>query len=119
MVCASAILKRSLSEAIELQAMELAPDERSTWTGRDEQPLVPHRVRVLVTLGGRAAKGAVHRACVRAGLADLAGPVTDARQPRVGCLDVCERLTTALALRRSTDPGQVVELDRPQVGGMH
>ncbi len=99
--------------------MALASDERGTWTGRDERPLVPHRVRVLFAVDGLAARRSRHQACVRAGLADLAGPVTDAPQPRVGCLDVCERLTTTLALQRLVDSGHVVELNRPYVGGMY
>lgn len=106
MICASAILERSLSEAIELHAMALAPDERGTWTGRDEQPLVPHRGRVLFALGGPAARRSLYQACVRAGLADLTGPSANAlRQPwpRNG----------------RPIPAHVVELDRLQVGGMY
>jgi hypothetical protein len=112
-------LERWVSEAIELHAMEQAPNQQGTWTGPDEQPLGTRRVRVLYELGGLAARRRPSQACVGAGPADLAGPVSDGPRPRVGCHGCLRRVARVLAPQRLVDSGQVVELDRLQVGGMH
>jgi predicted dehydrogenase len=97
-------VRRSPHERIDVEVTPL--DEPGVWRGRDVERQVTHRLRVLATLGGEAAKMAVYRESVRAGLADLAAAVNDGRSPAVGIRDVYDSLATAIAAQQAADSGR-------------
>ncbi len=94
-------VRRSGREGIDLHVTEVA--EAGVWRGRDQERQVTHRVRVRATLGGEAAKAAVYRESVRAGIADLVEAVRSGRSPAVGSTDVYESLATAIAAQQAAD----------------
>jgi hypothetical protein len=66
---------------------------------------LPHRVEVLVTLGGDDAKERVYAECVRAALVDLVAAAGGAR-PRAGAPEALAAVAVADAARRSAAEGR-------------
>ncbi len=100
-------VRPSGQERIDVEIAEVA--NTGMWRGRGEERQVSRRARVQVTLGAEAAKLPVYRESVRAGLADLVEAARAGRAPKVGGIDACESLATALAAQRAADSGRAEE----------
>jgi predicted dehydrogenase len=80
--------------------------------GRGRQLSVPHHVRVVLTLGGPAAKERVYAQSVRAAMADLVRCVrTGQRSPHSGAQQGWAAVAVADAARRAASDGCTVHLD--------
>lgn len=95
--------RRTGHEGIEVSVTEVA--EAGVWRGRQEERQVTHHLRVRATLGGEAAKAAVYRESVRAGLGDLVEAVRSGRSPAVGSTDIYDSLAVAIAAQQAADSG--------------
>ncbi len=91
-------------EAIDLHVTELR--NADMWRARDTARRVTQRVEIRATLGGEAAKTAVYRESVRAGVADLVEAVRGGRSPAVSGADMYGSLSTAIAAQHAADSGR-------------
>ncbi len=94
-------------ESIEVRVTEVA--QAGTWRARDGAREVTHRVEVGATLGGPAAKIAIYRESVRAGVADLVEAVRTGAAPAIGFADIYGSLAAALAAQQAADAGSARE----------
>ena len=78
--------------------------------GRGHDLHVPHHVRILLTLGGPAAKAAVYAESVRAAMVDLVGAARTGSTPRSGIATGAAATTIALAATRAAELQQSVHL---------
>ena len=82
----------------------------ATARGRGHDLHVPHHVRILLTLGGPAAKAAVYAESVRAAMVDLVGAARTGSTPRSGIATGAAATTIALAATRAAELQHTVHL---------
>ena len=82
-----------------------------TAVGRGRTHVVPHRVRVELTLGGPAAKEKVYAESVRAAAADLVRCASTGATPRSGAHEGWAAVVVADAAKRAAADGTTVHLD--------
>lgn len=78
--------------------------------GRGHDLLVPHRVRLHLTLGGPGAKAGVYAESVRAAMSDLVLAADTSTSPRSGILAGAAATTLALAANRAVELKHTVNL---------